>query len=90
MIKGTTKSGFEFELELDSEILDDYEFLEALRGVDEGDFSELPKIVDVLLGEEQKEALKNHLRKENGKVKLSDMCEEVAEIFSASEELKNS
>lgn len=35
MVKGITESGFEFEL--DEEILDDYELLESLCDIDNGD-----------------------------------------------------
>ena len=41
------------------------------------------------LGAEQKSALKEHLRKENGKITFTDMCNEVVRIFNASKEIKN-
>lgn len=88
MITGKTESGFEFTIE--DEALDDYELLEALCDVDHGNAGMLPLIVTHLLGEEQKENLKNHIRKENGRVSASKMIEEVIEIFHANDQGKNS
>ena len=80
MIKGTTESGFNFEVK--EELADDFEFLELL-----GDFSENPlmasKLADKMLGREQKEALKEHLRGEDGRIKTSDMFRELTEIITA-------
>lgn len=87
MIKGTTTTGFEFELE--DEVLDDYELLEVLVEVDKGNYGLVTKMVDILLGESQKEALKNHIRKNTGRVSAKKMMEEISEIFQASNSLKN-
>lgn len=80
MIKGTTESGFDFEVK--EELADDFEFLELL-----GDFSENPlmasKLADKMLGREQKEALKEHLRGNDGRIKTSDMFRELTEIITA-------
>lgn len=80
MIKGTTESGFDFEVK--EELADDFEFLELL-----GDFSENPlmasKLADKMLGREQKEVLKEHLRGEDGRIKTSDMFRELTEIITA-------
>ena len=80
MIKGITESGFNFEVK--KELADDFEFLELL-----GDFSENPlmasKLADKMLGREQKEALKEHLRGEDGRIKTSDMFRELTEIITA-------
>ena len=80
MIKGTTESGFNFEVV--EELADDFEFLELL-----GDFSENPlmasKLADKMLGREQKEALKEHLRGGDGRIKTSDMFRELTEIITA-------
>ena len=80
MIKGTTESGFNFEVV--EELADDFEFLELL-----GDFSENPlmasKLADKMLGREQKEALKEHLRGKDGRIKTSDMFRELTQIITA-------
>lgn len=88
MIKGVTESGFEFELEDD--ILDDYELLEVLHKIDKGDYGLVPDMVEKLLGVEQKESLKNHIRTDKGKVSSSRMMDEIMQIFKANNKLKNS
>lgn len=87
MLRGTTKSGFEFEI--DEEILDDYDFLELLCHIDGGETSLTIKMVDTLLGEEQKEKLKEHVRTASGRVSAKKLLEEVGEIFDATKNLKN-
>ena len=87
MIKGTTETGFEFEIE--DEILDDYELIEVLVDVDGGDMSLVPKMIDMLLGTDQKNKLKEHVRNTAGKVSAKAMMEEIAAIFKAKSELKN-
>lgn len=87
MIKGITSTGFEFELE--DEVLDDYELLEVITEVDEGKLGLVTKMVSLLLGEEQKELLKNHIRKDSGKVSTNKILEEVSEIFECCNSLKN-
>lgn len=88
MIEGITKSGFRFQLE--EEVLDDYELLEALREADTKDASAIVDAVNLLLTEEQRKGLKEHLRKENGRVSAMGMLQEVAEILEATREGKNS
>lgn len=88
MVRGKTKSGFEFEI--DEEILDDYDFLEMLCKIDEGEVSLTVKMVDMLLGAEQKERLKKHVRSESGKVSAKKLLAEVMEIFQETKEGKNS
>lgn len=87
MLTGKTKSGFEFEI--DEEILDDYDFLELLCRIDEGESALVIKMVDRLLGAEQKEKLKNHVKTETGRVSAKRLLEETMEIFNATKEGKN-
>lgn len=87
MLRGKTESGFDFEI--DEEILDDYDFLELLCKIDEGETSLTIKMVDMLLGEEQKEKLKNHVRNTSGRVSAKRLLAEVMEIFNATKEGKN-
>ena len=87
MNKGTTATGFEFEISDDA--LDDYELLELLTELDNGDYGRVTMVIEKLLGKEQKERLKEHIRK-NGKVSAERMMNEVADIFGqANEKLKN-
>lgn len=88
MLKGTTKSGFCFEV--DETGLDDMEFVEALAELDENPLM-LPKVCTTLLGKEQKAKLYDHLRNENGKVPASDVSNAIVEIMTiAGESTKNS
>lgn len=79
-IKGTTKTGFKFELR--EELLDDYELV-VLFGKANDDIRHIDELAEHLLGSEQKKALIEHLRGENGTVKLSDMMNALADVEAA-------
>ena len=87
MITGKTKSGFEYTL--DDNVTDDYELLELLIDIDNGQYTGITDMVQRLLGDEQKEQLKEHLRRENGRISTKEMLAEVMEIFKGSKEGKN-
>lgn len=87
MISGVTESGFEFELEED--VLDDYELLETLCELDKGNYSVLADMVNMLLTEEQKIKLKEHVKKDGKRVSTKRLLTEVMQIFNATKELKN-
>lgn len=87
MKTGKTSTGFEFKIEDDA--LDDYELLEVISKVDRGDYGRITEMVEILLGTEQKEKLKEHVRNENGKVSTTKLMDEVKDIFEASNEIKN-
>lgn len=77
MIKGTTSSGFEFEI--DEKQLKNYEFVELISEVDENELL-MPKLLKMLLGD-QVAALKDHIRDENGIVPIEKMVQEIKDIF---------
>ena len=87
MIKGTTKSGFEYQIS--DEALNDYEVFEALCELDGGRTTKLPMLLSLLLGENQAKTLKEHLRQKNGRVPLTAMVDEIQDILSGSEQGKN-
>lgn len=87
MIKGKTKSGFEYEI-LEKR-LENYELIEALSEVDANPLL-LPKTVNLLLGKEQANKLKNYLRDEDGLVSTEKLSNEIMEIFQNQAETKNS
>lgn len=87
MLQGKTESGFEFEL--DEDVLDDYELLELLQEVDNGEYGKITQVVDLLLGSKQKGRLKEHVRNENGRVTTSGLMKEVEWIFKNVGQLKN-
>lgn len=83
MIKGSTKSGFEFEISKD--ILQDAEFLEPMYAIQDGEASQLYKLINVMLGKEQKKRLWAHIKKVTGKSRVMqpDVETEIADIFNA-------
>ena len=88
MDKVTLDSGL--ELEVDVEILDDWDFFELLREVDKGNTGAIVDIIPIALGDEQFQKLKAHLKNEKGKVKASDMVGAFYEFFEKIKQLKNS
>ena len=84
MIKGTTKSGFDYTVQ--EEALDDYELLEELYPQAVAFIDAIEKII----GPEQKEQLKEHVRDEAGRVSIKRMFDEVGEILRGNQEGKNS
>lgn len=86
MLKGTTESGFNYEIA--DETLNDYELFELIAEVDSKPLL-LPKLVVKLLGEEQKNNLINHVRTEDGRAPIDKISQEVMEIFR-NKPIKNS
>ena len=87
MLKGITESGFEFEI--DEEILDDWELLELLQEIDDGNIGKLSKAIVFMLGEEQYKKLKDFIKARDGKIKASVMVDEFTSIMNAEKEVKN-
>lgn len=83
-----TTSGF--EATIDEGILDDYELLEMLCEVDNGNTGKLIEASVKVFGKEQYAALKEHNRDENGKISTKKMIEEITEILSGMQNGKNS
>ena len=86
MLKGTTKSGFRYEIT--TERLKNFELLEILSEVDENPLL-LPKVLNLLLGERQSKNLKNYLRDEEGLVSTDKIRETIEDIFAAQNKIKN-
>lgn len=80
-MEGITESGFAWEIQEES--LDDYELLEILHKIDTGDHGLVPEMVDKLLGTEQRDRLKEHLRDQDGRVTTTGMVSEVMQIFKS-------
>ena len=86
-MKGKTKSGFEYKIS--KERLDNYELLEAIVELETNPLT-LSKVVIMLLGKEQTEKLKDHLRTKDGIVPAEKTSEEITEIFQSHSNTKNS
>lgn len=83
-IKGKTATGFAFEISQDR--MQNYELVEAISEVDTNPLV-LPRLIKLLLGD-QAEALKNHVRTEDGIVPLDKMGDEIKDIFASQDQLK--
>ena len=80
MLKGTTKSGFKFEI--DDKHLGNYELLEAISDVEDSPLA-LPRVIKLLLGDSKAKALKNHVRDDEGFVSSEKLSAEIMEIFES-------
>lgn len=87
MLKGELNNGFKFEIEEFK--LDDIELLEIMSKADDNPLL-FPKVIERLLGEEQKLSLYETLRTEQGNVPIQAVSDAVAEMFEKVGELKNS
>lgn len=85
MLKGKTSSGFKFEIAEGA--LDNYELVEALADIETDPLS-VTKVVTLLLGKEQKEKLKEHVRNEEGVVTTTALMKEIEEIFKTQNKVK--
>ena len=86
-MKAKLKDGF--EIEISESVTDDWEFLEVLSGIDEGETGLIVKAAKMLLGNEGVKALKEHLRNDNGKVSSTAMIAALEELLESVNELKN-
>lgn len=86
MIRGKLESGFEFTL--DDDIFDDFELVELFAKVAKNPIW-IGDLAERMLGIEQKKALVEHLRDENGKVRTSSMMQALKEIEDAIPAAKN-
>lgn len=87
MKKGKTTTGFEFIIA--DEVLDDWELVEMFTEIDDGNPANIVKAAKRFLGDKQLNALKEHLRDENGKVSTKAMVQAIAEIIHSEDEVKN-
>ena len=81
-----TKSGFEIDISPD--VLNDMEVFELVVEVDKGDATKLPALLGLILTPEQKTALYEHCRNEHGKVPISSVVTEFAQIMEGMTEKK--
>lgn len=86
-MKAKLKDGF--EIEISESVTDDWEFLEVLSGIDEGETGLIVKAAKLLLGNEGVKTLKEHLRNESGKVSSTRMVSALGELMESVNSLKN-
>lgn len=91
MVKGTTKSGFRYSV--DENILDSWQFVEALRDVQQKDkvkaAAAVVDLIRLVLGEEQTQRLAKYLTKDGKYVSAETMLKEYKEIVGRVRNSKN-
>ncbi len=87
MIKGKTRTGFYYTIT--DETLDDWELLEILRKIDDGNPHYLVDAAKKLLGDKQYTKLKNHIKKTVGRVSATVMQKELDDIMQTNKKVKN-
>lgn len=80
MKKGTTKTGFEFNLPDD--ILDNMELVDLLVDTRDDPIM-ISKVLDTLFDNETKKRLYDHVRNKNGHVPVGAVTDEIKDIFNA-------
>lgn len=78
-----------FEVEVKNDILDDWDFLEMLNEIDEGQGGKIVRVAKMMLGEEGVGKLKEHC-KTDGKVPVEKMVSALTELLESLGEAKNS
>ena len=82
-----TKSGFEYQIADDA--MDDLEVFEAIRSANDSDLSGMEKTsayfnaFQGIIGKDQDKALREYLKKKNGKLKTSDYRMEIDDFFAS-------
>ena len=87
MINRKTESGFEYEL--NENVLDNMELLELMVEIQNGDPAALIPALKMILGDDQRKSLYNHLRTEDGRVPVAAVAAAFAEIVKAVKQGKN-
>ena len=87
MIKGTTKSGFAFEI--DETAVNDMRVIDAMVEVESGNLGGVSKLISLIFDKDQKKALYAFCADEKGRVNI-DMCTKIAfEVLEFDGETKN-
>lgn len=86
-MKGTTKTGFEWEME--AERLDNWDVLEQLSEMSDGNLLVAPSFLNTILGPEGKKRLIEHCREEDGRAPTQKVLDEIFDIFNQVKDGKN-
>lgn len=84
-LTGVTKTGFTYSIPVNN--LNNYELVEVLGEMEANPLA-LPKVLKLLLGKEQTDKLKNHLREKDGTINTEKITVELKDIFEAQSRLK--
>lgn len=80
-MKGKLSNGFKFEV--DTEVFNDMELIEAIAASEGDDPLRIVEVLERILGTEQKKALYESIRDENGRVRVDAVEEAINEIMTA-------
>lgn len=80
MRKGTLENGFKYEV--DENILDDMELLDAIAEAEE-DPLKISIVSKKILGTEQRKRLYDHIRREDGTVPVEEASQAIADILES-------
>lgn len=75
-----------FELTVDENALHDWDVVETICEIDNGNSTKLPALFNAILGEKQKKALVAYQREKTGACTVEDMSSFLVEIFNALKE----
>ena len=81
MIKGTTKSGFKYEV--DASAADNMELIDALAEAAGDDMLAISNVCKMLLGKDMRKKLYDHVRAADGRVPIKNAVDEIMEIMQA-------
>lgn len=87
MIKGKTKSGFAYQIS--EQRLNNYELIEAIQDIENNPLK-IVNVVNLLLGRDLADKLKDHVRDKEGFVPSESLTNEIMEIFQNQSATKNS
>ena len=87
MLKGKTESGFAFEIA--DNRLGNIELIDELAAADSGNLLAVSRALTMLLGAEQKKALYDHVRTEDGLVPTEKVMAELTQIMTSGQNAKN-
>ena len=85
----TKKTSTGFIYKINENALNNFELLDLFAEVDENPLL-LPKLLNMLLGEDMKKKLYDHVRLEDGTVPIDKVSNELMEIINGNQEVKNS
>lgn len=85
---GKTTSGFEYYV--NDKVFDNMELVDIIAEATEDNPMVAHRLVKMVLGDEQREKMYNHLRTEDGRVPIASVFQVIGEIFSAFNGGKNS
>ena len=88
MIRGTTSTGFSFEV--DEIRVNDMRVIDAMVEAEGGNFGGVSKLINLVLDPAMKKALYDHVRTDDGRVPIAECSKKIFEILKFDGETKNS